>query len=195
MSDSRGGAASTQRRRDADRTRAALLKAAAELFAQRGYDHATIREIGERAGVDAAMIARYFGGKAQLYIAVLHEEVGDDMPADILDPARMRHLVDRAIRRGPSPIYQVAVRPHGDPQAQAASRAELHSRIVGPLAARLAADGVDRPQEKAEVLTAAFIGVLTARASGAFDRLPDLDADDLTALLLELLPDASRSQR
>lgn len=35
---------------------------------------------------------------------------------------------------------------------------------------------------------AAFVGVLTARASGAFDRLPDLDADELTSLLLELLP-------
>ncbi|SCF09287.1 transcriptional regulator, TetR family [Micromonospora purpureochromogenes] len=188
MSDSRGGAASPRRRRDADGTRAALLKAGAELFAERGYDHATTRDIGERAGVDAAMIARYFGGKAQLYIAVLREEMGDDVPVDILDPARMRHLVDRAVRRGPSPIYRVAIRPHDDPRAQAASRAELHRRIVGPLTARLAADGVDRPQEKAEVLTAAFIGVLTARASGAFDRLPDLSADDLTSLLLELLP-------
>ncbi|GAB3843422.1 hypothetical protein ACFPIJ_52270 [Dactylosporangium cerinum] len=43
---------------------------------------------------------------------------------------------------------------------------------------------MDRPQEKAEILTTAFIGVLTARASGAFDRLPDLDADDLTSLRL-----------
>jgi AcrR family transcriptional regulator len=176
-----------RRRRGAPGTRAALLRAAAELFAERGYDHATIRDIGERAGVDAAMIARYFGGKAQLYIAVLHEEQGEEVPADILDPARMRHLVDRAIRRGPSPIYQVASRPHDDATAQAASRAELHSRIVGPLVQRLTTEGVDRPRERAEVLTAAFIGVLTARASGAFDRLPGLDADELTALLLELL--------
>jgi AcrR family transcriptional regulator len=188
MSESRGHAAATPRRRDADNTRAALLKAGAELFAERGYNQATIRDIGERAGVDAAMIARYFGGKAQLYIAVLHEEMGDETPVDIFDPARMRHLVDRAIRRGPSPIYQVTFRPHDDPQAQATSRAELHSRIVDPLVARLTADGVDRPRDKAEVLAAAFIGVLTARASGAFDRLPDLDADELTSLLLELLP-------
>jgi hypothetical protein len=37
------------------------------------------------------------------------------------------------------------------------------------------------------VITAAFIGILTARASGAFDRLPDLGTDELTKLLLELL--------
>jgi hypothetical protein len=106
--------------------------------------------------------------------------MSDDIPPDMLDPLRMRHLVDRAVRRGPSPIFQVALRPHDDPQAQAASREQLHRRIVGPLVARLTADGVDRPQEKAEILTAAFVGVLTARASGAFDRMPDLDADELT---------------
>jgi AcrR family transcriptional regulator len=187
MDDESPGPATTRRRRDAQGTRAALLSAAAELFAERGYDHATVRDIGERAGVDAAMIARYFGGKAQLYIAVLHEEMGWEVQTDILEPARMRHLVNRAIRQGPSPIYQVASRPHDDAAAQAASRAELHGRIVGPLTERLTADGVDRPQERAELLTAAFIGVLTARASGAFDRLPELDADELTALLLELL--------
>jgi AcrR family transcriptional regulator len=187
MNQDSGTPLSTRRRRDAQGTRAALLEAATELFAERGYDHATIRDIGERAGVDPAMIARYFGGKAQLYIAVLHGEVGEEVQTDILDPARMRFLVDRAIRRGPSPIYQVASRPHEDAKAQAASRAELHSRIVDPLVDRLTADGVDRPRERAEVLTAAFIGVLTARASGAFDRLPHLDTDELTALLLELL--------
>ncbi len=180
-------AVSTKRRRDAPGTRIALVQAAAELFAERGYDHATLRDIGERAGVDAAMIARYFGGKAQLYVAVLHAEMGDDVPADILEPSRMRHLVERAIARGPSPIYQVASRPHDDSTAQAVSRAELHERIIGPLVERLSAEGLDRPRERAEILAAAFIGVITARGSGAFDRLPLLSAGDLTELLLEML--------
>jgi AcrR family transcriptional regulator len=187
MNDDPGAAAPKRRRRDAKGTREALLRAATELFIERGFDHATIREIGERAGVDAAMIARYFGGKAQLYIAVLHEEMGDEVDDDILEPARMRHLVNRAVERGPSPIYQVAYRRHDDVGAQAASRAELHERLIDPLAARLTADGVDRPRERAELLVAAFVGVITARASGAFDLLPGLDADELTALLLEML--------
>jgi AcrR family transcriptional regulator len=187
MNDVPKDAVSTRRRRNAPGTRAALVQAAAELFAERGYNHATIRDIGDRAGVDAAMIARYFGGKAQLYIAVLHEEMGEDVPTDILDQVRMRQVVDRAVRRGPSPIYQVASRPHDDATAQAVSRAELHSRIVDPLVSRLVADGLDRPQERAEILTAAFIGVLTARASGAFDRLPHLGTDELAELLLDLL--------
>ncbi|MFD9659211.1 helix-turn-helix domain-containing protein [Streptomyces mirabilis] len=35
----------------------------ATLFAERGFDRTTIRDIGERAGVDPALIARYFGSK------------------------------------------------------------------------------------------------------------------------------------
>lgn len=59
------------RRRDAARSRQALLAAAAGLFAERGYAGTAIRSVGDRAGVDPALIARYFGGKEGLYRAVL----------------------------------------------------------------------------------------------------------------------------
>lgn len=61
----------TTRRRDAARSRQALLAAAADLFAERGYAGTAIRSVGDRAGVDPALIARYFGGKEGLYQAVL----------------------------------------------------------------------------------------------------------------------------
>jgi AcrR family transcriptional regulator len=48
--------------RDAAASKQALLEAARSLFGQRGFKSTTIRDIGERAGVDAALIARYFGG-------------------------------------------------------------------------------------------------------------------------------------
>jgi MFS family permease/AcrR family transcriptional regulator len=62
---------SATRRRDAGRSRARLLAAAAELFAERGYTGTALRAVAERAGVDAALIARYYGGKDGLYQAVL----------------------------------------------------------------------------------------------------------------------------
>ena len=49
----------------------ALVLAAQDLFGQRGFESTTIRDIGDRAGVDAALIARYFGSKADLYIAAV----------------------------------------------------------------------------------------------------------------------------
>ena len=59
------------RRRNAEATRAAILDAARGRFACEGYDRAGLREIAADAGVDAALVSRYFGGKDELFAAVL----------------------------------------------------------------------------------------------------------------------------
>ena len=74
--------AAGRRRHDAQASREALLEAAEAIFDERGYDAATVRDIGERAGVDAALIARYFGGKEGLYLATLQREGRPTMPTD-----------------------------------------------------------------------------------------------------------------
>jgi AcrR family transcriptional regulator len=64
-------AAPDVRRRDAAASRRAILDSAERLFAERGYDRASLGEIGRRAGVSAALPGYFFGGKEQLYVAVL----------------------------------------------------------------------------------------------------------------------------
>ena len=64
------------RRAGGDDTRAQLLAAAREVFAERGFDGATVRSIAERAGVDAAMVNHWFGSKEGLFSASL------DFPVD-----------------------------------------------------------------------------------------------------------------
>ncbi|HWE75669.1 MAG TPA: CerR family C-terminal domain-containing protein [Stellaceae bacterium] len=53
------------------RTREALLEAAGNVFAEKGFDRATGKEICERAGANAAAVNYYFGGVEGLYAAVL----------------------------------------------------------------------------------------------------------------------------
>src|SRR5215469_1894109 len=53
------------------RTRAALLEAAGNVYAEKGFDRATGKEICERAGANVAAINYYFGGVEGLYAAVL----------------------------------------------------------------------------------------------------------------------------
>jgi AcrR family transcriptional regulator len=60
-----------QRRRDAERTRAELLTVATQVFAEDGYSGARVDEIAERTRTTKRMIYYYFGGKEQLYVAVL----------------------------------------------------------------------------------------------------------------------------
>ncbi len=52
-------------------TRDQLLDAAAAVFTESGFRHATVREICRRAGANIAAVNYHFGDKAALYLAVL----------------------------------------------------------------------------------------------------------------------------
>ena len=68
---SSAAAPAPERQRDAERTRAEILEVATREFAQRGYSGARVDEIAARTRTTKRMIYYYFGGKEQLYIAVL----------------------------------------------------------------------------------------------------------------------------
>ena len=57
--------------RNAEKTKELLLKAAADLFSKNIFEHVSTREISKKAGVDAALINRYFGSKKKLFMTVL----------------------------------------------------------------------------------------------------------------------------
>ncbi len=54
----------------ADATRHALLSAAQQVFADRGYADAGIAEIVERSGISVGSLYHHYGGKAGLYVAL-----------------------------------------------------------------------------------------------------------------------------
>ena len=58
-------------KRGPEATRQALLRAGAELFAERGFDGVPIEEVADRAGVNKALISYHFRGKRGLYVAIL----------------------------------------------------------------------------------------------------------------------------
>jgi AcrR family transcriptional regulator len=62
-----------ERTRDAERTRADILAVATSEFADRGYAGARINEIADKTSTTKRMIYYYFGGKEQLYVAVLEQ--------------------------------------------------------------------------------------------------------------------------
>lgn len=66
----RGGAA---------RTRAVLLEAAAEVFAERGYDGASVDEIAGTAGVSVGSIYSRFGSKRDLFRELMTEYMDRDL--------------------------------------------------------------------------------------------------------------------
>lgn len=58
------------------RTRQKVLDAARDLFAERGYDPATIRDIAKGAGMSTGAVFANFQDKAELFETVLTEDMG-----------------------------------------------------------------------------------------------------------------------
>lgn len=50
-----------------------ILNAATKLFANKGFDAVSVREICKDAGINLCMISYYFGGKKELYNAIIDD--------------------------------------------------------------------------------------------------------------------------
>jgi AcrR family transcriptional regulator len=176
------------RPRDAVASKNGLLEAARALFGQKGFEGTTIREIGELAGVDAALIARYFGSKADLYIAAVTAEDTAGAPSEFEGLEQMVDVVvTRADQRGPGPIHQAVVRSDTSAEIRDAALDLLARRLVGPAAAKMTAQGVDRPQLRAQVAVAALVGISLGRSLGWFDEIRSVPRDELVALIVDAL--------
>jgi TetR/AcrR family transcriptional regulator len=64
-------ATTTERIRDPERSRSAILDAAERLFAERGFDATSLNQVGTAAGVSRGTPGYFFRSKAELYQAVL----------------------------------------------------------------------------------------------------------------------------
>ena len=145
--------------RRSDATRAAILAAAREQFAAAGYQGATIRAIATSAGIDPALVMRYYGNKEGLFAAAAEfdlrlpdlsalprSQVGATLVAHFLDRwegdealmALLRTAVtNESARERMQTIFATQVGPQigklsGLPRADAAARAGLiSSQILG----------------------------------------------------------------
>jgi AcrR family transcriptional regulator len=170
-----------RRPHDADATRRDLLEAAAALFDERGFDGATVRDIGDRAGVDPALIARYFGGKEGLYLAALSHEARTDLPTE--PRALLEEMLCKPDHKRNTPMTRALVSPALTEAVRDQVRAALESRALGPITTRLEADGVGDARLRAELLLALMIGVSLTRSNGTLGTLADADPAQLIELL------------
>jgi TetR/AcrR family transcriptional regulator len=74
-----------ERRRDAERSRQALLDSARHEFADKGLAGARVSEIAARAGLNKQLISYYFGGKQGLYDALVEQWL--ELERELTDPA------------------------------------------------------------------------------------------------------------
>lgn len=91
--------AEASRGRDPDRSRAAILDAAEEFFARKGFEATSLEEVGRAAGLSRGTPRYFFGSKEDLYRVVLERVFAD---------ARERVARSRAAASGAAPEVVIA---------------------------------------------------------------------------------------
>ncbi|HYH48656.1 MAG TPA: TetR/AcrR family transcriptional regulator [Acidimicrobiia bacterium] len=146
---------------DHDHKAAAVLAAAGQVFAQRGYEGATMLDVAQAAGFSKAGVYHYFGSKEHLLHGLLKEsleQVVADLtaadPGDKTDAAeRLAALVDAYVRSFSSRLRVVTplllrldlLRPEWRAEVKALERqivdrfAEAAERLGYPVSPRTAA--------------------------------------------------------
>jgi AcrR family transcriptional regulator len=183
------------RRRDAAATRAALLAAARRRFAEQGYDNCGMREIASEAGVDAALVSRYFGCKEELFgealscsgdpdrliqgdpadfgARVAHELVYEPTDGDkfeglliILRSLTSPRACEIAQRSGRERFLEPFAQWLGGPDARVRARLAL-SVIMGMALSRAVNDDAEWSAEEKALLCTRAAELLQAAATGA----------------------------
>ncbi|KAA2266135.1 helix-turn-helix transcriptional regulator [Solihabitans fulvus] len=172
------------RRRDSAATRAALLDAAAELFGERGFDRTTVRDIAGRAGVNQALLFRYFGSKDALFAAAMARrgrELLDDSPAEQLLGRVLRQMLDNeSLKLIDHPMYAV-LRSSGHDHAATAIRQELGEEYASALAALTDAEDA---RVRADLVLAWLLGIALLRSVHGKEPLASAKPDDVAGHVL-----------
>jgi AcrR family transcriptional regulator len=124
-----------------DPTRDRLLQAAAEVFAEKGYDRTGVQEIARRAGFTTGAIYGRFRGKADLLLAAIAEQSHDEFEelfaqhnfegraADIITSVGS-HLVTEEFDSGQGLLLEAVVASRREPELRRTLRAAIDERVA-----------------------------------------------------------------
>ncbi|WP_395758011.1 TetR family transcriptional regulator [Streptomyces althioticus] len=127
-------------RRDAEATKAAILRAARYFLARQAHADITLKAVAERAGVSPPLVLKYFGNKDAVFARVMSFEEDAaallDAPLEDLGRHMVRHVLVSQREHGSDPLLRIAFAPlqgdHGD-----VLRANFRAQVTRRLAARL----------------------------------------------------------
>jgi AcrR family transcriptional regulator len=168
-------------------TKTALITAAREVFVESGYDGATVRAIATRAGVDAAMVNHWFGGKENLFARAVLDLPFD--PRELVEgllTGPMDNLGERIVRTfltrwdaGDGGVFTALVRSvAGHEQVAHVLRdlfmKQLFTKLVGPT-------GSDRAELRATLCASQLIGMGMIRYVAKFEPLASTDVETLVS--------------
>jgi AcrR family transcriptional regulator len=110
-----GPTATDPPRRDAEATKAAILRAARYLLARHAHTDITLKAIADRAGVSPPLVLKYFGNKDALFARVMSFDADTDAlldaPLEELGGHMVRHLLVSQTEQGSDPMLRIVFAP------------------------------------------------------------------------------------
>ena len=188
------------RRRDAAATRRDLLQAARRRFADQGYAATTVRQVADDAGVNVALISRYFSSKEGLFEACLHSaaEAFADAGPEVSGLDEVVAVMSGQVTRSlwgdePGHVMRLLLRSSGDENAERVRVQALSlmgRRLADVAAAQAARTGVDQHDDlmlRSQLVVATALGIAILRKSPGLHPLGDATAAELEAPLHDLV--------
>lgn len=174
-------------------TREAILAAARAQFAARSYEDVGLRDIAGDAGVDAALVCRYFGSKEDLFATVFESCKGGDGVFEGPRETFGRRVAERLLPDGDRVENMdgllMMLRAVGSARAAELVRQTADRRFFGPLVAWL---GGPDAEVRARMISAVMMGMAVSRELGVGTELAPADRArlrDRIATLLQALVD------
>jgi AcrR family transcriptional regulator len=167
--------------------RDAILQASRALFAQHGFERATIRAVAARARVDPALVHHYFGSKEQLFEAALMLPIAPAVIVPRLLQEDPGHLGERLVQiflstwerpANRSVLMAMLRSAASNEQATALVRRRLMSEVFEPLASML-----DAPDAELRVLLVGsqLIGLALMRYVARIQPIASASVDTVAA--------------
>ena len=165
--------------------KAAIIRAATQEFADRGYEAASLRAIARRAGVDSALVHHYFENKADLFTATLGAPLRPDRaitailagPRDEVGTSIVRYLLtqldDQKAQARVVAILRTAV---GSGPGSRMLKEFLVREVFQRLAAASSSDDADL---RANLAAAQLVGVLLTRFVLRLEPIASAPTDEL----------------
>ncbi len=164
--------------RRSEATRAAILTAARERFAKDGYERATIRSIAADAGIDPAMVMRYYGNKERLFAAAAEFDLQLPDLATIPQAQWGERLIAHFLWRWENDETMMALLRAGVTNEAAADRMRtIFAAQVGPTLFKVADDPATVPT-RAGLLASQILGFALCRYILRLPPVVDISPED-----------------
>ncbi|TQL66624.1 TetR family transcriptional regulator [Nocardioides albertanoniae] len=167
-------------------TRAAILTAARQSFAQQGYAATSVRGIAAAAGVDSSLVHHYFGTKQDLFVASLELRVDPRVIAPTIIVEGKEHAGERLVRlllsvwddeEARLPLMAL-VRSVFEPEGMSLAPEAFGELVLGPVGEALE---LDEPERRMGLVGSQLVGIIVLRYVARLEPLASAPPETLVA--------------